>query len=77
MLNAISYEVAKNYPEMKIKYIKAENFANEFIASLGRKNVDEFHDKYRNNIDLFLVDDIQFIAGKTQTEEEFFIPLTV
>ena len=57
---------------MKIKYIKAENFANEFIASLGRKNVDEFHDKYRNNIDLFLVDDIQFIAGKTQTEEEFF-----
>ena len=72
LLNAISYEVAKNYPEMKIKYIKAENFANEFIASLGRKNVDEFHDKYRNNIDLFLVDDIQFIAGKTQTEEEFF-----
>lgn len=72
LLNAISYEVARNYPEMKIKYIKAENFANEFIASLGKKSVDEFHDKYRNNIDLFLVDDIQFIAGKTQTEEEFF-----
>lgn len=72
LLNAISYEVAKNYPEMKITYVKAENFANEFIASLGKKTVDEFHDKYRNNIDLFLVDDIQFIAGKTQTEEEFF-----
>ena len=72
LLNAICYEVERNYPEMKIKYVKAENFANEFIESLGKKTVDEFHNNYRNNIDLFLVDDIQFIAGKTQTEEEFF-----
>lgn len=72
LLNAISHAVKNNFGEMKIVYVKAENFANEFIASLGKKNVDEFHDKYRNNIDLFLVDDIQFIAGKTQTEEEFF-----
>lgn len=72
LLNAISYEVSRNYPEMRITYVKAENFANEFIESLGKKTVDEFHNKYRNNIDLFLVDDVQFIAGKTQTEEEFF-----
>ena len=62
LLNAICYEVERNYPEMKIKYVKAENFANEFIESLGKKTVDEFHNNYRNNIDLFLVDDIQFIA---------------
>lgn len=72
LLNAISHAVNFHFPEMKICYVKAENFANEFITSLQRKSVDEFHDKYRNNIDLFLVDDIQFIAGKTQTEEEFF-----
>lgn len=72
LLNAISYEVKRNYPEMNIIYVNAENFANEFIESLGKKTVDEFHAKYRNNIDLFLVDDVQFIAGKTQTEEEFF-----
>lgn len=72
LLNAISYEVKRNYPEMRVMYVKTEEFANEFISCLGKKTVDEFHDKYRNNIDVFLVDDIQFIAGKTQTEEEFF-----
>lgn len=72
LLNAISHEVEKKYPELNIKYISAEQFTNEFIAALGDKTVNEFHDKYRSNIDVLLVDDIQFIAGKTQTEEEFF-----
>ncbi len=72
LLNAIRYEVNRNYPEMKIVYVKAENFVNEFISSLNKKSVDEFHEKYRSGIDLFLVDDVQSIAGKTQTEEEFF-----
>lgn len=72
LLNAIRYEVERNYPEMKITYVNAENFTNEFISALGKKNIDEFHDKYRRNIDLFLVDDVQFIAGRIQTEEEFF-----
>ena len=72
ILNAISYEIQKNFPDMKVVYIKAEEFANEFISCLGKHTVDEFHDKYRNNIDVFLVDDIQFIAGKISTEEEFF-----
>ena len=72
ILNAISYEIKKNFPDMKVVYIKAEEFANEFISCLGKHTVDEFHDKYRNNIDVFLVDDIQFIAGKISTEEEFF-----
>lgn len=72
ILNAISYEVKRNYPDMKVVYVKTEDFANEFISCLGKRTVDEFHEKYRNNIDVFLVDDIQFIAGKTSTEEEFF-----
>lgn len=71
LLNAISYEVKRNYPEMVVQYVKSEDFLNEFIKCLGTNTTDEFHEKYRN-VDVLLVDDIQFIAGKTQTEEEFF-----
>lgn len=72
ILNAICHEVEKNYPDMNIVYIRAEQFANEFYQALQDKTIDEFHNKYRNNIDVFLIDDIQFISGKTSTEEEFF-----
>lgn len=72
LLNAICHEVTKNFPEMKVMYIRAEPFANEFYQALQNKTIDAFHNKYRKNIDLLLMDDIQFIAGKTQTEEEFF-----
>ena len=71
ILNAISYEVKRNYPDMKIVYVTCEEFLNEFMACLSNKNTDEFREKYRK-VDVFLVDDIQFIAGKTSTEEEFF-----
>ena len=50
----------------------AEQFVNEFMQALQYKTTDEFHDKFRNSIDLLLIDDIQFIAGKQQTIEEFF-----
>ncbi len=72
MLNAICHEVEKNFPDMNIMYVRAEQFANEFYQALQNKTVDEFHNKYRTNIDVLLIDDIQFISGKTQTEEEFF-----
>lgn len=72
LLKAISNEVNAAFPDLKVVYVKTEEFANEFIAALGNRTTDEFHEKYRTNIDVFLVDDIQFIAGKTQTEEEFF-----
>lgn len=71
ILNAISYEIKRNYPDMKIVYVTCEQFLNEFIACLANKNTDEFREKYRT-VDVFLVDDIQFIAGKDSTEEEFF-----
>lgn len=71
ILKAICTRIHENYPAMRILYVKAEHFTNEFINALGRKTVDEFHDKFRN-IDVLLVDDIQFIGGKQSTEEEFF-----
>ena len=72
LLFAIKNEVERLYPDLTVKYIAAEEFVNEFVAALGDRTTNEFHEKYRNNIDVLLVDDIQFIAGKTQTEEEFF-----
>lgn len=72
ILNAICHEVEKNFPDMNILYIRAEQFANEFVQALQNKTTDEFHAKFRNNIDVLLIDDIQFIAGKDATEEEFF-----
>ena len=72
LLNAICYEVKKKFPDMNILYIRAEQFVNEFMQALQYKTTDEFHDKFRNSIDLLLIDDIQFIAGKQQTIEEFF-----
>lgn len=72
LLNAIHHEIERNFPEMKIMYIRAEQFANEFYQALQNKTTDDFHTKYRDNIDVLLIDDIQFISGKTQTEEEFF-----
>lgn len=62
---------------MNILYIRAEQFVNEFMQALQYKTTDEFHDKFRNSIDLLLIDDIQFIAGKQQTIEEFSIRLTL
>ncbi len=72
LLNAIQYEIKQKFPQLNVLYVSAEEFANEFITALGNRTTDNFHEKYRSNIDVFLVDDIQFIAGKTQTEEEFF-----
>lgn len=72
ILNAICHEIKKNFPDMNIMYVRAEQFANDFYQALQNKTIDEFHIKYRDNIDVFLIDDIQFISGKTSTEEEFF-----
>ena len=62
---------ARKKPDIKIIYTRGEDFTNQMIASLANKTMSEFHDKYRN-CDVLLIDDIQFIAGKTSTQEEFF-----
>ncbi len=71
LLNAICYEIKKNNPDSKIIYTNGEDFTNELIYYLGINKTSEFHAKYRT-ADVLLVDDVQFIAGKKQTQEEFF-----
>lgn len=71
LLYAIRHEVRRLHPEYQIVYVKGDDFTNDLINAIQTgKNV-EFRDKYRY-ADLFLMDDIQFIAGKPSTQEEFF-----
>ena len=71
LLYAIANDIRRQNPEANIVYIKGDEFTNELISAIASgKNV-EFRSKYRES-DLFLIDDIQFIAGKESTQEEFF-----
>ncbi len=71
LMYAIGNRFKKNNPSKKIVYIKGDDFTNELIHAIQTGKNIEFRDKYRS-ADLFMVDDIQFIAGKVQTQEEFF-----
>ncbi|MBQ8396404.1 MAG: ATP-binding protein, partial [Oscillospiraceae bacterium] len=71
LLRAIENEVRRNHPEMNVIYTTGEQFTNEIIQAVAEKDTISFHEKYRN-CDFLLVDDIQFIAGKEMTQEEFF-----
>ena len=71
LLYAIAAEMQKRNPDIDIIYISGEQFTNELIEAIREGKNLEFRNKYRN-ADLFLLDDIQFIAGKEKTEEEFF-----
>lgn len=71
LLYAICNEISKTYPTMDIIYIKGDEFTNELIEAIRRGTTVEFHQRYRK-ADILLVDDIQFIAGKDSTQEEFF-----
>ena len=71
LLLAIGQSIHEKNPATKIAYIKGDEFTNQMVASLREGTAEDFRQKYRN-VDLFLVDDIQFIAGKQSTQEEFF-----
>ena len=72
LLTAISHEMHRRNPELKIIYVTGETFTNELIEAIKqKKDTSMFHDKYRN-ADVLLVDDIQFISGRDSTQEEFF-----
>ena len=71
LLNAIGIHALSLYPEMNVVYVSAEAFLNELVNSIRYDRMAKFREKYRN-IDYLLIDDIQFIAGKGKTEEEFF-----
>ncbi len=76
LMLAIKNHIKKNNPYKKIEYIRSEDFTNQLIQALqegklGLGTIDDFRNKYRN-VDVLLIDDIHFIAGKEQTQEEFF-----
>jgi len=71
LLQAIGHYLLKNNSEKKVRYTNAEKFTNEFIEAIRKGTVDKFRKFYRN-LDVLLIDDIQFMAGKERTQEEFF-----
>ncbi len=71
LLNAIGHRLQKERPELQVMYLTAEQFVNDLISSLRFNRMPSFRERYRN-IDILLVDDIQFLANKERTQEEFF-----
>ena len=71
LIHAIGHEILKRTPEKKVVYVTSEKFTNEFINGIKDNQNELFRQKYRN-IDVLLIDDIQFIAGKEGIQEEFF-----
>ena len=71
LMLAIREKLHRNFPDMAIIYITGEDFANELYHCIAEKNTDAFHEKYRN-VDVLLMDDIQFIQRKQAAQEEFF-----
>ena len=71
LMHAIGHYILENDPSTRVLYISSEKFTNEFINSIRDNKGESFRSKYRN-IDVLLIDDIQFLAGKDGTQEEFF-----
>ncbi|HLR53564.1 MAG TPA: chromosomal replication initiator protein DnaA [Pseudogracilibacillus sp.] len=71
LMHAIGHYVKEYHPNRKVAYLSSEKFTNEFINSIMENKADFFRNKYRS-VDILLIDDIQFLAGKEQTQEEFF-----
>jgi len=71
LLNAVGNYIYTSFPSMKIYYISSEQFTNDVINSIRYDKMTEFRNRYRT-VDVLLIDDIQFIAGKERTQEEFF-----
>jgi chromosomal replication initiator protein len=72
LLQAIAHHVLARDPSKRIAYVSAERFTNEFIQAIQHRKMDDFRRRYRAECDLLLVDDVQFLAGREQTQEEFF-----
>jgi chromosomal replication initiator protein len=72
LAHSIAHRLLESRPDMRVLYVSAERFTNEFIEALQHHRMEEFRTRYRRNCDALLVDDIQFLAGREQTQEEFF-----
>lgn len=71
LLHAMGNYALMLYPHLKVRYVNSEEFTNDFINSIRDNNIEDFQRRYRQ-VDLLLIDDIQFLEGKEQTMEEFF-----
>lgn len=71
LMHAIGHYILQAHPRLRVAYLSGETFAQQYVAALREHRIDAFRQKYRN-VDVWLVDDIQFIAGKEHTKEEFF-----
>ena len=72
LLHAVGHDIHDTRPELRIVYLSAERFMNEFIAAVRCNQFEEFRSRYRETCDVLLIDDIQFIAGRDRTMDEFF-----
>ncbi len=72
LIQAIGNRIKVNNPEKTIRYVVAEDFMREFVESLKNKTITEFSNYYRHDVDILLMDDIQFLSGKLETQNEFF-----
>jgi chromosomal replication initiator protein len=71
LVNAIGHHVQSTLPRAKVAYVSSEEFTNELITHISRQKMEDFRQKFRN-MDILIIDDIQFISGKDRTKEEFF-----
>ena len=71
LIQSIGHSVYKDSPDLKVVYVTAESFTNEFLDMLGKKKMHQFKNKYRN-VDVLLIDDIHFLQKKEGTQEELF-----
>ena len=71
LMSAVVNEIRRKKKDLRVVYIKGDEFTNQLIESLAKQEMNKFRERYRN-CDILLIDDIQFIAGKVSTQEEFF-----
>ncbi|MEM7155704.1 MAG: chromosomal replication initiator protein DnaA [Myxococcota bacterium] len=72
LLHAVGHSIHRTHPEKRIVYLSAERFMNEFISAVRYNQFDDFRKRYREDCDVLLIDDIQFISGRDRTMDEFF-----